>query len=213
MQRKSLVILLTSIVLIISILTTGMVKVIGTAHATERTTATTRQTIRKTAHHTKSAVNSQSSVMRTPINWRRSSETVAYPNVNDYPDLWIHVSLAKQRMTLINHHHVLYTMYVSTGVPTADRKTPRGTYHVQAERGKYFYSSSVGEGASYWVSWLNHGEYLFHATPVDAQGHFIKSDANDLGKRPSSHGCVHLSVADAKWVYQNIKYGTKVVID
>jgi len=152
-------------------------------------------------------------VMRTPINWHKSSETVAYPNVHNYPQMWIHVALNKQRMYLMNNQRVLYTMYVSTGLPDAKHVTPKGTYHVQAERGQYFYSASEQEGAYYWVSWLNHGEFLFHSTPTDAQGHFIKSVANDLGKKPSSHGCVHLSVADAKWVYENIAYGTKVVID
>lgn len=209
MQRKSTLILLTSITLVIGLLAVGTVKVVGDAHRPSQSTVTTKKVVSKT----KAKTTAKSTVMRTPINWRQSSETVAYPNVNRYPDLWIHVSLAKQRLYLMNHHHVLYTMYASSGVPTADRKTPRGTYHVQAERGKYFYSASVDKGAYYWVSWLNHGEYLFHSTPVDAQGHFIKSDAADLGKRPSSHGCIHLSVADSKWVYNNIKYGTKVVID
>lgn len=153
------------------------------------------------------------SVMRTPINWRKSSEKVAYPDVSKYPHMWIHVSLKKQRLYLMTGKRVRYTMYISTGRTTDHHKTPRGTYHVQAERGKYFYSAAVNEGAYYWVSWLNHGEYLFHSTPVDTQGHFIKSDAADLGKRPSSHGCVHLSIADSKWVYKNIRYNTKVVID
>lgn len=152
-------------------------------------------------------------VMRTPIDWHKSSETVAYPRVSNYPHMWVHVALKKQRMYLMNNQQVLYTMYVSTGLPDTKHATPRGTYHVQAERGQYFYSASEQEGAYYWVSWLNHGEFLFHSTPTDAQGHFIQSVANDLGKKPSSHGCVHLSVADAKWVYENIAYGTKVVID
>ncbi|MFT8607883.1 MAG: L,D-transpeptidase [Liquorilactobacillus ghanensis] len=161
----------------------------------------------------KSHKKAKPSVMRTPISWRASSETVPYPNVNKYPNLWIHVSIEKQRMYLMNNNQALYTMYASTGVQTPDRATPTGTYYVQAERGYSFYNSRVGEGAYYWVSWLNHGEYLFHSTPTDAQGNYIQSDANDLGKKPSSHGCVHLSVSDSKWVYENIKYGTKVVID
>ncbi|ETY73989.1 L,D-transpeptidase [Lactiplantibacillus fabifermentans] len=205
MRRNKKLVLTASIILLVAILAVITVAVTHkTAAAKQRAIATSRTTTKKHA---------KASVMRTPINWRKSSETVAYPSVKKYPNLWIHVSLEKQRMYLMNKQHVLYTMYASTGVQTADRKTPRGTYHVQAERGKYFYSASVSEGAYYWVSWLNHGEYLFHSTPVDAQGHFIKSDAADLGKKPSSHGCVHLSVADSKWVYENIRYGTKVVIN
>ena len=205
MQRKSWLVFVGIVVLVAAGVT---IHQLNWTHAHARKVTTSQVTKRDREHQ-----HVKKSVMRTPINWRKSSETVAYPDVKKYPDLSIRVSLKKQRMYLMDHSRVLYTMYVSTGVPTADRKTPRGTYHVQAERGKYFYSANVDEGAYYWVSWLNHGEYLFHSTPVNAQKHFIKSDAADLGRKPSSHGCVHLSVADAKWVYENIKYGTKVVIE
>lgn len=59
-----------------------------------------------------------------------------------------------------------------------------------------------------------HGDYLLGIL-VESRGigNLIQSDANDLGKEPSSHGCVHLSLADSKWVYKNIVYGTKFVID
>ncbi|WP_137626523.1 L,D-transpeptidase [Lactiplantibacillus pingfangensis] len=193
MRRLKKSILLIGLVLIAGIVT---ISTITTNHKTQPTKRPVKST-----------------VMRTPINWRKSSEKVAYPDVAKYPNLWIHVSLKKQRLYLMTHQHKLYTMYVSTGVPTADRKTPRGIYHVQAERGKYFYSAVVNEGAYYWASWLNHGEYLFHSTPVNTQKQFIKTDAADLGKKPSSHGCIHLSVADSKWIYEHIRYGTKVVID
>lgn len=208
MKYKKTVIILVGIVLV-----AGLFLVHTASQARAHQTAIATEKAEKAKKVEKAKQAAKRSVMRKPINWRKSSETVAYPEVSHYPDLWIHVSLEKQRMYLMTKHRVLYTMYASTGVQTADRKTPRGTYHVQRERGKYFYSASVSEGAYYWVSWLNHGEYLFHSTPVDAQGHYIKSDAADLGKKPSSHGCVHLSVADSKWVYENIRYGTKVVID
>ena len=199
MQLKKRVFFLIGIILTVGLITIHTFNKVGAAH----NSITTKRPISKP----------KATHMRTPINWHKSSEKIAYQNINKYPGLWIHVSLEKQRMYLINHKHIIYTMYISSGVPTADRRTPRGTYYVQAERGKYFYSAAVNEGAYYWVSWLNHGEYLFHSTPVDSQGHFIKSDASDLGKRPSSHGCIHLSIADSKWVYNNIKYGTKILIN
>lgn len=153
------------------------------------------------------------STLRRPMNWQASSETVPYPDVNQHLDMWIHVSLRKQRVYLMDQNKILYTMYASTGLDTPGTVTPKGTYAVQAERGKYFYNPTVQEGAYYYVSWLDHGTYLFHSTPTDAAGNFIQSDAAKLGKRPSSHGCVHLTVADSKWMYENIRYGTKVVID
>jgi lipoprotein-anchoring transpeptidase ErfK/SrfK len=61
------------------------------------------------------------------------------------------------------------------------------------------------------VSWKGHGVYLFHSVIVDRQGNIIRSEALKLG-HPASHGCIRLSLSDAKWVYEHIKAGTKVVI-
>lgn len=142
--------------------------------------------------------------------WQHSSESHSYPNISQYPHLWILVSKKKQRVYLINRGKVLYTMYASTG--TGKNNTPTGTYHIQAERGLSFFNAKSGEGARYWVSWKNHGEYLFHSVPINRRGQYVISEAQNLGKTANSHGCVRLSVPDAKWMYQNIKQGTKVVI-
>lgn len=147
----------------------------------------------------------------TRIDWRKPSENQPYPDVNAHPDMWIKVSEAKQRVYLMDHDKVLYMMYCSTG-SGGDRATPTGTYQIQPERGDHFFNQASGEGANYWVSWKDHGIYLFHSVPVDAQGHYVESEAQQLGKRANSHGCIRLSVPDAKWMYQNIKVGTKVVI-
>ncbi len=145
------------------------------------------------------------------IDWQKPSENKPYPNVTDYPKMWIKVSKAKQRTYLMNGSKVLYTMYCSTG-SGGDRATPEGTFYIQAERGDFFYNQGSGEGAKYWVSWKDHGIYLFHTMPTDSQGHYVESEAEKLGKKANSHGCIRLSVSDAKWFYENIKEGTKVVI-
>ena len=62
-------------------------------------------------------------------------------------------------------------------------------------------------------SWLNHGEYLFHSVPTKADGSYNLREAANLGKSTGSHGCIRLSVPDAKWMEQNLPEGTKVVID
>lgn len=146
------------------------------------------------------------------VNWRKPSEKKSYPNLKDYPQVWFDVNISKQRVYIrdgANNDHILYTMYCSTG---KDDKTPHGTFNIQAERGLHFYNASEQEGANYYVSWLNHGEYLFHSVPVDAQGNYVTSVANNIGKTASSHGCVQLTIADAQWVYNNVPYGMKVVI-
>ncbi|MCO6540974.1 MAG: L,D-transpeptidase [Lactobacillus sp.] len=156
--------------------------------------------------------NQNTSSLRVPMNYLKSSETKPYPNLQQHPQLWIKVSLKKQRVYLIDQNKILYTMYASTGIEDGERNTPKGTYQIESERSPYFYSPAMHEGAFYAVSFLNHGIYLFHSTPTNQQQQFLPDVAADLGKRPSSHGCVHLTVADSKWVYDNIPYNTKVVI-
>lgn len=142
--------------------------------------------------------------------WQQTSKQTAYPNPADHPHMWILVSKRQQRVYLIDHGKVLYRMYASTG--SGQEKTPSGIYHIQAERGLSFYNAKSGEGAKYWVSWKNHGEYLFHSVPTDAHGKYLISEADKLGKTAASHGCVRLSVPDARWFYQNIPQNTRVVI-
>ncbi|MHA3067171.1 L,D-transpeptidase [Lacticaseibacillus saniviri] len=141
------------------------------------------------------------------INWMKPSENKPYPKLQagDY----FSVSIANQRVYVRNKkNQTLYTMYASTG---ANNGTPRGTFHIQAERGYSFYNYASGEGAHYWTSFLNHGEYLFHSVPVDIHGQYIPSEAKKLGT-PVSHGCVRLPVPDAQWIMNNARTGMVVVI-
>lgn len=94
----------------------------------------------------------------------------------------------------------------STGKKGDD--TPTGTFTV-AERGQSFYNSSVNEGAYYWTQF--YGDYLFHSVPFDKNREMESDEAAKLGT-PASHGCVRLTVTDAKWIYDNIPKGTKVSI-
>jgi len=159
----------------------------------------------------KKAKAASSAKAASTIDWQASSEKKAYPDVNKYPNMWVKVSIKKQRVYLMNGNKVLYTMYCSTG--SKESPTPTGTFYIQSERGDFFYNAESGEGAKNYVSFLNHGEYLFHSVPTDQNGNFIESEAKELGKESNSHGCVRLSVADSKWFYDNIKEGTKVVIE
>ncbi|HIW72228.1 MAG TPA: L,D-transpeptidase [Candidatus Levilactobacillus faecigallinarum] len=145
------------------------------------------------------------------INWRKPSESKAYPDLKAHPNAWLDVNTSRQRVYIKDGQETLYTMYCSTGTGK-ENGTPHGTYHIQEERGKFFYNQNSGEGARYWVSWKDHGIYLFHSVPTDENGHYIKSEAEELGKSAASHGCIRLSVADAKWVYETVPYGMKVVI-
>lgn len=144
------------------------------------------------------------------VNWL-SPTGGDYPNLAHDRDIWVEVSISKQRAYIKAGKKTLYTMIVSTGINTPNDRTPVGTYHIQAQRGMWFYEPRFQEGAEYWVSFLNHGEFLFHSVPMTADKKIIVPVAQKLGHE-ASHGCVHLSLADAKWFYYHIPYGTKVVI-
>lgn len=90
--------------------------------------------------------------------------------------------------------------------------TPTGTYHIQRQRGNTFYNAKLREGAKYYVSWLNHGTYLFHSVPTGANGKVNVKEAAKLGKTQGSHGCIRLSIPDARWFSKTVPVGTKVVI-
>ena len=146
-------------------------------------------------------------VMRKPINWQKPSQTTPYPVIKDHPNLEIKVSLKKQRVYLIDGGQKLYSMYASSGM---DNSTPTGTFHI-LERGYTFFKPDEQMGANYWTDFLG-TKYLFHSVPTDKEGNYIVSETKDLGKKPSSHGCIRLSVPDALWIYKNVPRGTKVTI-
>ena len=150
------------------------------------------------------------SAQTTTPTWMQPSQKIAYPKWSNMTNPWVYVSTKNQKVYIHGNNKVMYTMYCSTG--TKSSPTPKGTYHIQRERGLSFYNPFSKEGANYWVSWKGHGVYLFHSVPVDRNGKYIPSEAKLLGKKPHSHGCIRLSVADAKWMYQTIPYGTKIVI-
>ncbi|GAY72567.1 L,D-transpeptidase [Lentilactobacillus kosonis] len=153
----------------------------------------------------------QNNIKPTPINWRKPSEDKPYPKITAQNGRYLYVSIANQRVYILSpKKKVLYTMNASTG---KNNSTPRGTYHIQEEHGDFFYNQESKEGAKYWTSFKDHGIYLFHTVPTDAQGNYIPSEARELGRSANSHGCVRLAIPDAKWINQNVPVGTKVVIN
>ena len=136
-----------------------------------------------------------------------------YPSLARGEKIWIDVSISQQLVYIFHGSHWLYTMATSSGMDTIpDNSTPLGVYHIQAERGAWFYSQPYREGAKYWVSWLGHGVFLFHSVPMNPQQHILPEKAAQLLHK-ASHGCFHLTVPDAKWIYDHVPYGTTVVVE
>lgn len=136
-----------------------------------------------------------------------------YPRLKKGEEIWVDVSIDQQLVYVFHGRTLLYTMATSSGmqsVPTDG--SPPGVYHIQAERGTWFYVPRYHEGAEYWVSWLGHGLYLFHSVPMNRNRKVIAPIAARL-LHEASHGCFHLTIPDAKWFYEHVPYGTMVIVE
>lgn len=87
--------------------------------------------------------------------------------------------------------------------------TPKGTFYLQD---RFRWKLMVGNCYVQYATRIS-GPYYFHSVIYDQP----RSDTlrctsfNNLGMK-ASHGCIRLCVRDAKWIYDNCKAGTKVVI-
>ena len=136
-----------------------------------------------------------------------------YPVLKPGEKIWIDVSVDQQLVYLFRGATRIYTMATSSGLESvADDASPLGVYHIQAKRGRWFYVPQYHEGAEYWVSWLGNGIYLFHGVPMNRDRQVIPGIAAEL-LHEASHGCFHLTIADAKWFYEHVPYGATVVVE
>lgn len=109
-----------------------------------------------------------------------------------------------------NEYTVLVrTMKCSTGRNSTP--TPKGTFQATTGPGArwhYFKKYNCWAQYAYYIE----GDIMFHSVLYNQKdGPVTQSSVNNLGSK-ASHGCVRLSVEDAKWLYQNCPKGTKVVV-
>lgn len=83
-----------------------------------------------------------------------------------------------------------------------------GTPTVIGEYEVYGKGYSFGHGYTCYYYTQFYGDYLFHSSPYYVNSNRIMDPTMGV---PSSAGCVRLEIQNAKWIYDNIPYGTKVV--
>lgn len=111
------------------------------------------------------------------VDWQSPSEKKPYPDVNAYPDMWIKVSasIASILWMIIKFY---IPCYCSTG--SKGQETPKRDFWNSSWA---WWSISIMLSlvkANYWVSFKDHGIYLFHTVPVDANGNYVVSEAEQL---------------------------------
>ncbi|WP_220702626.1 L,D-transpeptidase [Bifidobacterium sp. wkB344] len=229
-RRTPVVVTSALLTLLLTVLIVNLIQPVDAAHAersagaSASSTATVSARQFPKAHHSGKSASSSSSTTKnqttrqkpdpaatsaSPVDWLKPSQQVGYPDPAAHPGLSLEVSLQDQRVYVRDGSELLYTMYASTGM---DDSTPRGSFRIQSERGDHFYNPGEGMGARYYTSFLNHGVFLFHSVPTDSRGGYIKEEADMLGIRPGSHGCIRLTVPDARWIMQSVPTGTPVLV-
>lgn len=118
----------------------------------------------------------------------------------------IDVDLSVQKVFVYYKDKLIRGMICSGG--TEEKSTPRGEYETNQKIEKSWVDK-YNMGAYYWIRFYN--EYLFHSVPYDKNGEFIQEEIDKLGT-PASHGCIRLALEDAKWLYETLPLGVKVVI-
>lgn len=125
------------------------------------------------------------------------------------------VSIAKQRVYAYapdaNEEYTVLvrTMKCSTGLPATP--TPKGTYQASTgpyEKWHYFKEFFVWAQYAYAIQ----GDILFHSVLYNQKGGSpTYGSVHNLG-RQASHGCVRLSVDNAKWIFENCPSKTKIIV-
>ncbi|HBA96798.1 MAG TPA: hypothetical protein DCZ23_01690, partial [Lachnospiraceae bacterium] len=96
--------------------------------------------------------------------------------------------------------------------------TPLGSYSVSSNGAAAKYTlkpMNEPDGSVVYARWATHivGNVYFHAIAVGGQSHYSLNPAtyNKLGS-PASAGCIRMTVADAKWIYDYVATGSEVNI-
>ncbi|MHB1313870.1 MAG: L,D-transpeptidase [Christensenellales bacterium] len=99
-------------------------------------------------------------------------------------------------------------MLCSTGL---HHKTPIGTFNMKRYHVRFGLFANDGRCGQYWSQ--IRGRIYFHTILYSKKNAstYLVDTYNKLGQ-PDSHGCIRLTVPDARWIYYHLAPGTKIEI-
>ena len=143
-------------------------------------------------------------------NVKQNFNPTNYVNSNNFSsetDYFIWVDLKNFKVNIFNgstNNWILVHSYLCT-IGKKATPTPKGTYTIGV-KGLYF---GVNKGYKCWYYTQFKGNYLFHSIIYNLDG----SIRYGRLKMALSDGCIRLTKINAKWIWDNIPRGTKVVIN
>lgn len=123
---------------------------------------------------------------------------------------WIKVNRQANVVTVYKKSGSKYKPIKAMLCSCGGSNTPLGTFRTPA---KYRWHTLMGPSYGQYCTRI-YGGVLFHSVWYYQNGNKATQSTvqfNKLGQT-ASHGCVRLSVADAKWIYDNCPTGTKVTV-
>lgn len=172
----------------------------------------------------KTVYGSYSSVYtKTKAGWRYVNGYKLYYNANGKLVKDVSSIIGKQSSYVIkvNKQMNCVTVYAKDGnngyiipvkafICSTGYSTPTGTFYTPA---KYRWHTLMGPSYGQWCTRIYSG-FLFHSVFYNSYNNnnaLSVTAYNKLGTT-ASHGCVRLTAGDAKWIYDNCKLNTKVII-
>lgn len=116
------------------------------------------------------------------------------------PDLarYIYVDQLAQHMYIFERGKLVRAIPCSTGLPEEATYTPAWSGKVGHYVGTFFAFDVYADDA--WYLFQHDGGILIHSLPYTLKnGYKFYQDADALGVRPSSHGCIRIAPEEAKW--------------
>ncbi len=126
---------------------------------------------------------------------------------------FVRVVLDEQHTYVYNkRRRLIATLPISTGLLNS---TPVGSFRVFSKSAQTFYTPAPDEKMKWMVRFTKgvHGDNIgFHGIPYKVTKQGDIPFFTPLGVEPSSKGCIRVLVPDAKWLFDNMAIGTRVVV-
>ena len=124
---------------------------------------------------------------------RKVARVVPVSKPDGATDKWVSVNLYEQVVTAYEGNTMVFASLISSGLP--DFQTDVGTFNVWHRANLTAMSGAMGEPSAYSLPAVPY--VMFFDNDISLHGTYW----HDGFGYKHSHGCVNMSIADAKWVY------------